>query len=188
MGQAVAEPLGQQELEPPAPARVVRAPAGAVHWGCDPSTRRLSIAWVGENGGGVLTRSFPTGREGERLTAIYEQTWEFAAEVVEAGGRPGFVWIEQPFGKNVPPVSHMAVGAMMAAMHGLLRVPVELVGAPVWKVGALGQGFGTCSKKDPAGYPVMRWARANGYRGSLEDEADAFAIAVAASRAVGFSR
>jgi hypothetical protein len=188
--EAVLQPLGQQELEPPAPGRVIRAPRDATWWGCDPSTKRLSIGWVKADGGrGVATRSF--GRDwsddGARLDHFHAEVRAFAVELVAEGGHPGFIWLEQPFGKQVPPISHMAVGAIGAALHGALGCPVELVGAPTWKVAALGPGFGTCSKKDPAGYPVARWARTMGYRGVLEDEMDALAIAVAASRSVGFA-
>ena len=180
--EAILQPLGQQELEPPAPGRTIAAQTGATWWGCDPSTKRLSVGYVRQDGSrGVSTRSFAQGRNGERLGHIYAETQDFAVQLVAEAGRPGFIMVEQPFGKHVPPVSYMVVGVIMAAFDRCLRVPCETVPVPTWKKLALGDGFGGAPKA-----AVMRWARTLGYAGVLEDEADALAIAVAASRSVGF--
>jgi Holliday junction resolvasome RuvABC endonuclease subunit len=175
-------PLGQQELAPPAPRREVRAFDGAYWWGVDPSVHRVAVAWCGEEQG-VRTRSFAPGKEGSRLAHIYAETFDLGRELRRTVP-PGFVWVEQPFafGKPVPPVSYMVQGVIMAALHASTEGVVEAVKPPAtWKALALGQGFGNARKP-----VVMEWARANGYAGWLQDEADALAMAVAASRAVGF--
>jgi Holliday junction resolvasome RuvABC endonuclease subunit len=148
-------------------------------WGIDPSTQRVSIAWVTDGGErGVQTRSFdPLLRDGERLWHIYAETWDLCKQI--HASRPArFVWVEQPFafGKPVPPVSYMAMGAIMIAARRVTAAPVEPCAPPGrWKKLALGPGYGNAKKEQ-----IMVWARERGYDGNLQDEADALGIAVAA--------
>lgn len=174
--------LGQQVLLEPPPRREIRAAVGTGHWGVDPSVKRVSVSGVYPGGQVVAVRSFRELREGERLAEIYEQTRLFAGELRKRWGPPGFVWVEQPFAFKhpVPPVSYMAQGVIMAAIVAATGAVVEAVKPPArWK--SLSVGNGNANKA-----LVAEWARLNGCPSSLQDDCDAWAMAVAASRAVGF--
>jgi Holliday junction resolvasome RuvABC endonuclease subunit len=144
------------------------------------------VAWVRPDGScGVETKSFRDDvREGERLNHIFVETYGLLTRLHFASPA-GFVWVEQPFafGKPVPPVSYMVMGAIMVAAVRATSAVVEAQRSPgAWKRLALGAGFGNAKKPQ-----IVAWARAEcGYAGALEDEADALGIAVAASRAVVF--
>lgn len=143
-------------------------------WGVDPSTRRVSIAWAGDQQG-VATRSFdPDLTDGARLWHVYASTHELCRTLP----RPTLVLVEQPFGAHVAPVSYLVMGAIMLACYRVTGADVQPVPPPRWKQLALGHG----NPRIDGDYklPIMRWAQAHGYTGGLQDEADAWAIAHAA--------
>lgn len=148
-------------------------------YGIDPSTLRVSIAYVTDDGQrGVETRSFRTDlRDGERLWHIYAETFGLCRQLHEIAPAR-LVLVEQPFGRNVPPVSYLAMGAIMMAATRVTDAPVQPIPPPTWKLRALGKG--NASKDD-----VLAWARQQGYGGALFDEADAMGIAEAARKAAG---
>lgn len=147
-------------------------------WGVDPSTQRVSIGYVTSGQSGVRTRSFRTDlRDGERLWHIYAETFGLCREL-HALAPARFVLVEQPFafGKPVPPVSYMAMAAIMLAATRATGARVAPCAPPgKWKKLALGDGHGNATKEQ-----VMAWAHANGYNGDVQDEADALGIAHAA--------
>lgn len=113
---------------------------------------------------------------------------------------PVFVYCEQPSGRfNKPTLSYMA-GAVMAGIYdGVFdhwHRPVEISTATSgqWKkhvVAADGHAkngtFGKPKKdEDPATYPALIWAKANGYEGDDDNEADAMCMTELARRDVAF--
>lgn len=193
--------LGQQALLAPEPTRVVRADPACTFWGVDPGTLRVSIAWrdaAGENTG-ATTRSFPRFPDGgERLIHIHRETRQLAYDLTAAAygetpaaGRPGFVWVELPAGKPNPQLAY-AVGVIQAAVYSGIHaaigrsVTVEDVPSSTWKKTATGRGDAG-SKRRGGKAEIVQWARENGWTGTVEDEADAWGIALAASRTVRFA-
>jgi hypothetical protein len=177
--------LGQQELMTPAPRRRLIVPAGCEsYWGVDPSTKRISIAWITAAGErGAVTDSFPTLEGAARLDAIYHTTRRVAC----LAPFPGLVFVEQPSGKQQNPNLLYAVGATLAGLYAALgpRVYIEMVTSSWWKRRACGRGDISKPKLgDQREYGVLTWARQNGYVGSSWDEADAYGIAEAARREV----
>jgi hypothetical protein len=190
----VSFPLRQQELLVPEPARRLIVRRGmTAHWGVDPSTQRISIAC----GPLVQTHSFPRTEGLARLSDIYHGTVAFV-ETLQISGwpAPGFILLEQPSGKTINLELTYAVGVTAAALQygvedWIGSVQMETISSSSWK--KLATGYGVASKVDPETgkpwkdrerYPVMRWARANGYTGNSWDEADALGIAEAARRMV----
>lgn len=170
-------PVQLPEVAPPLSLRLSQAV-----WGVDPSTLRVAV--------GVVK---PYTAAGDRLvwdTLSLEQRDRGARrlrwahrELVPWFGvwadehPPQFVLVEQPFGKHVHPESYFMVGVVLAAVAEAVgdRVPVGTCSPPEWKKLALGAGRGGADKEQ-----VLVWARAAGYTGGLQDEADAVAIATAA--------
>jgi hypothetical protein len=187
--------LAQQELVEPAPVRRLIVPRGhSAWWGVDPSTVRLSVAFVTPEGRrGVRTVPFARAGGPARLSEIYAQTRLFALEGwVHAGfPLPGLVLVEQPSGKMENPNLSYAVGVIQAALYdGLYSmidrpVQIETCTSSWWKKRACGRGnIFKPKKRDMDPYGVLTWARQNGYAGSSWDEADAWGIAEAARREV----
>ena len=160
------------------------APPGSLRlsqgvWGVDPSTLRVSVAVVKAwEDVGVLdwgTRSLGQFDRGARR--LERAHWELVPWFEEWAERrpPGFVLVEQPFGRHVHPQSYFMVGVVLAALARVVDCPVDVCSPPEWKRMALGAGRGAADK-----WEIMEWARAAGYSGSLQDEADAIGIATAA--------
>jgi hypothetical protein len=89
--------LAQQELVEPAPVRRLIVPRGhSAWWGVDPSTVRLSVAYVTPDGArGVRTVPFARVEGPARLSEIYAQTRLFAVDAVEPAmglPLPGSCW------------------------------------------------------------------------------------------------
>jgi hypothetical protein len=187
----VTEMLEQQELMEPAPSRRIIVPKGHGAWyGVDPSTLRLSAAFVTREGArGVSTVPFPRAEGPERLAVIYTHTRQFWWRAMQAGWpAPGLVMVEQPSGKMENPNLSYAVGVILAATWAAMDVfdgaAVETCTSSWWKKRACGRGDIYKPKKRAEDYGVVTWARANGYTGLSWDEADAWAIAEAARRTV----
>lgn len=163
-------------------------------WGIDPSSLRISLAVVeaGAKEVHVDTRSLPKSTMG--LSRWYAEAHAVLLPwLVDMAERhpPALVLLEEPFshGKtHVHPTSNRMLGVLLAALGRALGSPVELVeliGPQSWKAQALGAGHGHAQKPE-----IMEWAwSAAGYRGCLQDEADAIGIATAAAiRQVAISR
>jgi hypothetical protein len=195
--------LAQQELVEPAPVRRLIVPRGhSAWWGVDPSTVRLSVAYVTPEGArGVRTVPFARVEGPARLSEIYAQTRLFALGVsamaiaapegVGVLPAPGLVLVEQPSGKMENPNLSYAVGVIQAALFDGLysafgrAVRIETCTSSWWKKRACGRGNLYKPKRgDPEPYGVLQWARQNGYAGASWDEADAWGIAEAARREV----
>jgi hypothetical protein len=189
--------LAQQELVEPAPVRRLIVPRGhSAWWGVDPSTVRLSVAYVTPDGArGVRTVPFARVEGPARLSEIYAQTRLFAVDAVEpwrwGWPLPGLVLVEQPSGKMENPNLSYAVGVIQAALYDGLysalgrAVRIETCTSSWWKKRACGRGNLYKPKKgDLEPYGVLTWARQNGYAGSSWDESDAWGIAEAARREV----
>lgn len=187
--------LGQEQLVEDAPEHAIIVPRpGFGHWGIDPSTKRVSIAWIGADGErGVETESFPSPREAVRLTSIRQATFDLAAKL-QYRHPAGFVFVEQPSGKQINLALTYAVGVIVEAVQAALVahtdgfVPVVgMVSSSSWKKQALGRGDVYKPKRgDDTPYYALTWAQERGYAGKLWDEADAYGIAEAARKTAGF--
>lgn len=192
--------LEHQELVEVPPRRMI-VPAGlSAWWGVDPSTRRVAVAGVSKAPDGSLDRwvqcrPFRRSEGAARLSEVYSVTRALVEDLAEL--LPGFVFVEQPSGKQENPNLSYAVGVTIAAIHDGLReatgypVHIETVPSSSWKKRACGRGNIYKPTRKELGrtptfedYPVAVWARENGYRGSSFDEADAWGIAEAARRTV----
>lgn len=191
--EAVGPLLGQQALVGPEPREVRPQPVGAntgspeprFHWGIDPSTQRVAIAWNGPELG-VAVKPFRRSRHAERLDNIYEVTYAFAQQL--AGMFPPLVvWVEQASGARPNLPLMYSVGVVQAAVFGALKdmwafpVWVETVPSGTWKKVATGRG----NAKPPE---YLAWARLNGYQGLDLDEAAAWGVAMACRRSVAFEK
>jgi Holliday junction resolvasome RuvABC endonuclease subunit len=179
----------QQQLDVAvSPGRRIIVPRGCGSWwGVDPSTQRVSIAYVSSDGSrGVATRPFASGQGPARLAEIHAETVLFAASLILDGWpHPGLIYIEQPSGKMDNPNLVYAVGVIQAAIaHQRSEAKIETVTSSHWKKVTCGAGNIFKPKKRGDTYGVLQWAQANGYRGSSWDEADALAIAECARREV----
>ena len=162
-------------------------PPAAV-FGIDPSTVRMSLAvlmpvaarrWDVPAPFVVDTLSLPRGEGAARLAAAQRALVPWLGEMI-AAWKPGLVVVEQPAGKNVPPVSYYTLGVLFSVL-GAYRQRVVTMMPSEWKAKALGAGQGSVRKpRSPAEeYGVLTWARSAGYQGASWDEADAIGIATA---------
>lgn len=174
--------LGQMTLVEAAPSKRLIVPVGAVNfYGVDPSTLRVAIATVTPDGlRGADIASFPKLSGAHRLVAIRRDTYALACEIVESIP-PGVIVVEKPsgFGSRPSPELSFAGGAIMCALQEAApAAAIELVENTSWKRVVCGSG--AIKKPKPTEgveYPVLLWARDNGYIGSSWDVADAMAIA-----------
>jgi hypothetical protein len=152
-------------------------------WGVDVSTKRLAVGF--SDGQELHVESVDFNRKlfhGLRLEDIFTRTRTFAAAWAKRYP-PLYVFVEQPaaFGRPPEPQLMYAVGmvqgALTYALHYVHPHPVEVRTVPIgtWKSRALGNG----AAKKPE---IMDWAVKHGYRGLLQDEADAMGIALAGWR------
>lgn len=182
--------LGQGELLEPCPERSLSVSTELTWWGIDPSSKRVSLAWIHQDGErGVRTASFSQPKNSPaRLRGILADTLDLAYAVAEQAP-PAFVYVEQPGGKYVEPELWYAVGTIIAALATAApEAIVETVTVSHWKKLALGRGDVYKPKKgDPRPYYTLVWAQDMGYAGRLWDEADAMGIAEAARRTVGLT-
>lgn len=145
-------------------------------WGFDVSTRRISMG-VLSPAGSVAVRTLsieqdvPHRRLGHALREVIP--W------LRVPDAPALVGVEQPFGASmsrVDPQSFYMVGIVLAAIGVVAPAATEVLMLPPqsWKARSVGHGR---AKK----YEIMEWAqREHGYTGSLEDEADAIGVTIAA--------
>jgi hypothetical protein len=155
-------------------------------WGVDPSTQRVSIAYVTDNDlRHVMTRSFRQDLDdGARWAHVYAETFELCRALYLAAP-PRLVLVEQPFaspkgGNRVHPSSYMAIAGIMIAAVRVTEAQVRMVNVSSWKARAYGKGNGHAGKDF-----MMAWARGQGYQGDLQDEADAYGLAEAARQTAG---
>lgn len=139
-------------------------------WGVDPSTKLIALGFADEASERVITTSFKLpnqGQHGERLFNFQCRMFAEISELVK-GYPPSCVWIEQPFGRFVPPVSQWTVGVLASTMFEVTSVPVWFVDPKKWKGATCGGG---------AGKPkIAAWAADHGITFSNQDEADAGTI------------
>lgn len=176
--------------------------------GIDPSTRRMAGAVLlpaaarADAAFVVSTCSLPQpGDVALRLAESQALIVPWVGELVRDHGVM-HVFVEQPYGKHVPIVSYYTLGVLLAVL-ATYRLPVRMIQPSSWKLLAMGKGSGSVRKPHPkcprggshdwpltpvgpvecrkcgVDYPVLSWARANGYAGTLYDEADAIGIVTA---------
>jgi hypothetical protein len=194
--------LEQQELLEVPPSRRLIVPVGHGAWfGVDPGVKRVAVAAVSTDRSSqpvyrTATASFPDLDGGARLSLIYAETRRFCVELLGGGWpAPGIVVVEQPSGKQPNPPLSYATGVIIAAVYDAVRavtghaVRVETVASASWKKKSCGNG-GLRKPKPGSGleYPVLVWARHQGYAGSSWDEADAMGIAESARRVVALEQ
>ena len=152
------------------------AAAVAPVWGFDVSTRRISMG-VLSPAGSVAVRTLsieqdvPHRRLGHALREVIP--W------LRVPDAPALVGVEQPFGASmsrVDPQSFYMVGIVLAAIGVVAPAATEVLMLPPQSWKSRSVGHGRASKLE-----VLEWAkREHGYTGSLEDEADAIGVTIAA--------
>ena len=157
-------------------AGVTLAGVVAPVWGFDVSTRRISMGVLSADGSvAARTLSIEQGDPHKRLAYALREVIPWL-RVPEA---PALVGVEQPFGASmnrVDPQSFYMVGIVLAAVGVVAPAATEVLMLPPqsWKSRSVGHGR---AKK----HEIMAWAREqHGYTGSLEDEADAIGVTIAA--------
>jgi Holliday junction resolvasome RuvABC endonuclease subunit len=145
-------------------------------WGVDPSTKLIAVAFARETtaAGYIGTSSYTLpqrGQHGERL-ATFRDEIDYQTHMLRLSRPPCCVWVEQPAGKFVAPVSQMVVGILCATLFEVLRCPVWLIPPDKWKKPAVGKAG---ASKDE----IAAWAREQGIEFGCQDEADAAGIAYA---------
>lgn len=160
--------------------------------GVDPSTRRMSAAVLVPAAERELHGTFvvstlslpqPERDEALRLALAQAAMVSWLGELLTRW-EPEVVAVESPFahGRLVPVESFHVIGVLLAVL-GTYGARVVRLNPGQWKRAALGAGFGGVKKPkrgEAFEYAVLTWARAAGYLGSLDDEADAMGIAAAA--------
>ena len=145
-------------------------------WGVDVRTGLVAVGAVSSDGE-VLAWSVDTGLVGrqqgaQRLAGVRELLIARLG-LVEDEFRPGAVVVENPL--IVRPDFRLLtlVGVVMESFFAVLRCPVLELTSGEWKAEVCGHGH--------ASKPVvLERARQIGYRGDLQDEADAVCMAVSA--------
>ena len=188
-------------LSPPASLRI-----SAPVWGVDPSTKRMAFAALippplevelehdidAPERAPVLrwaTVSLPEHKaQHVRFAAWAGRIGHFVEACREEWGAPALIAVEQPFSSShqTEPVSYMALTCLLVGLG--LRVPeAEVVVLPPqsWKAkatgrGSTGHGLSKTERRKQEKARLMEWARAAGYAGQVQDEADAVGIATAA--------
>lgn len=139
-------------------------------WGIDPSTVRISCAARGP-GFWVVESVGVQSPQGSRLALIFKRGITFFRALAERFP-PDEVWIEQPSGPHLNLQLVYAVGAVGGAVGvAVPGVPLYTVPPSTWKLAAFGKGNGNAGKPY-----IMERARAEGYEGAVQDEADALGI------------
>ncbi len=145
-------------------------------WGFDVSTRRISMGILSPDGTMAwrtlsIEQDVPHRRLGHALREVIP--WLRTPEP------PALVGVEQPFGASmsrVDPQSFYMVGIVLAAIGVVAPAATEVLMLPPQSWKSRSVGHGRASKLE-----VLEWARRErGYTGSLEDEADAIGVTVAA--------
>ena len=145
-------------------------------WGFDVSTRRISMGVLSADGSVAartlsIEQDVPHKRLGHALREVIP--W------LRIPDAPALVGVEQPFGASmsrVDPQSFYMVGVLLAALGVIVPAGVEVLMLPPQSWKSRSVGHGRASKLE-----VLEWARSeHGYTGSLEDEADAIGVTIAA--------
>lgn len=174
--------VGQIEaFETPPTRRLIVRPGHTAWWGVDPSTKHIAIAQYAYGMIDSAIRPIPQYDLAQRAAAIRKETLTLAATFEAV---PGVIVIEQPSGTHTNLQLAYAVGAVLCALGEYHpQAVVETVTSGEWKRDVCGHGG--IKKPKPTSsepYPVLTWARAQGYEGSSWDEADARAICEYARR------
>jgi len=144
-------------------------------WGLDPSTAALALCV--HDGVSYRTASVGLPRHKDplrRLAASLPVAQRFLEGAAHEWGLPSLVVVEQPAGTghNVAPATWYATGMTAMAVANAINCPIHMVGPPSWKKEALGAGHGHAKKAE-----IAEWARAQGWVGASQDEADTCGIA-----------
>jgi hypothetical protein len=162
-------------------------------WGVDLSTKSISMGWVTIDGVRRGVKSYDLAKKATGARRLYESRPLIIAAThdLAAIAPPIAVGVEQPFGRfKKPTLQHMAAVIQLSIYEALL----ELYGKPAliydingtdWKGMVKDDGFARVANfgkpdpkkgEDPADYPALLWAQANGYEGVDDNEADAICI------------
>jgi Holliday junction resolvasome RuvABC endonuclease subunit len=151
--------------------------------GCDPATTLIALA--DDEGHTASAPIAQLDRGSARLQDAYTATLKLASSFLD-GRIPDVCFIEQPAG-IVHPALWQAFGTIRAALWGAMAdldnhpVSVLPIMPSEWKATTLTNGSAT---KDQ----ILAWAIDHGYRGQIQDEADAYGIAVAGAKLLGVTR
>ena len=144
-------------------------------WGLDPGTAALALGV--HDGVRYWTEMVGLPRHKDplrRLAASLPVAQRFLETILHAHGKPSLVVIEQPAGTghNVHPSTWYVTGMTAMAVANAVDCPIHMVGPPTWKKEAMGKGRGHAKKPE-----VTTWARAQGWQGASQDEADSCGLA-----------
>lgn len=170
-------------------------------WGIDPQTTRAAVTSIAptERGKPPACRwaccEFEEADKGPRRLALALDRFEaFLREFVGATGHvPAYVLVEQPFAGSArpqpgrkpfrphPEAYFMCAVVQVAALRVIGQANiVETVDPQSWKRAAMGEGWKRTWPGDDDKARILAWARAHGYTGHSQDEADSYGIATAA--------
>lgn len=179
-------------------------------WGIDSDTKRVSVAslvlGLAGNGHPAILRwrtcSLP-GSAGSpvhlRQSGALERLVPFFHELAVVWGRPTLVAPEQPFSsQSKSAIQDWSFGVVLAALGLELGIGTDVrpMNPGEWKLPATGEGYGKGIRKATNSLPtrkrseerrrrekarLMTWARAAGYTGESQDEADACGVVVGAA-------
>ena len=145
--------------------------------GVDPATTRIAVA---DETGRCAYVDVPRGEDGaRRMAKIHSATQKIVHEFI-GDDCPEVCFVESPAG-HVHPSLWQAFGVIGAAVWvtlstvELFPVSVLAIGPTEWKRVLLDNGAASKAQ-------IMEWARAEGYEGRVQDEADALGIARAGLR------
>jgi Holliday junction resolvasome RuvABC endonuclease subunit len=142
--------------------------ARTAHWGVDPGFRRVSIASLVPGRFKVRSATVPDKLPTvETLSELYAVTLELGRELMSYG-QPRSIIVEQPSGRFIKPALYYATGVIVLALADFGFV--DTLPPTSWKKAAFGNG----ALKKPE---LMERAKALGYTGVSQDEADALGIA-----------
>lgn len=149
--------------------------SGRTYWGVDVGLRRISIASKGDELHVVSAATTPKTKIGQALVDLAFETRAAADELLVISGVPTAVVVESPFGRFPNPSLQYAAGVILETLARMFGEAVHALPSTQWKIATVGKG----NAKKPE---VMEWAKANGYTGESQDEADAVCIAIATER------
>jgi Holliday junction resolvasome RuvABC endonuclease subunit len=131
-------------------------------WGIDPSTRRVALAAITEDGFDTYSLELGSSTVDARKLHTARSAMIPWLTSIARKQSPGWVFCEQPFARvqsQVPIPSYLMLGIVMEAVYAVTGCPVNLIPPASWKAKAGMGGFATKGQ-------ILSWAREQGFTGS----------------------
>ena len=144
------------------------------YWGIDVGSHAVHIAGLADDGSQLWTREVSIGhkrfRDGQRLYTLRTAVYRTIEEIRPMTPATAAI-VELPVGTFPNPSLMMSAGAVLDALWDTHEVATLTLNPTSWKKELLGRG--NASKED-----IMAYAKRElGYRGLIQDEADALCLA-----------